>query len=116
MVGTFKFAQEATQFAAGATVFAIGDPPGPAYVVQSGEIEVRRGEDVIESLGPGGVVGEMALLDQTPRSATVVATSDCALVPLDERAFLTHVSHNPYFALELMRVIAGRLRSREAAG
>lgn len=116
MVGTFKFADDATLYAAGATIFTVGDPPGPAYVVQTGEIEVLQDEAVIERLGPGGVVGEMALLDHSPRSATVRASTDCALVPLDERAFLAQVSRNPYFALELMRVITGRLRSREAAG
>ncbi len=55
MVGTFKFAQDGISFADGATVFAVGDPPGPAYVVQSGELQVRHGDRLIETVGPGGV-------------------------------------------------------------
>jgi CRP-like cAMP-binding protein len=66
--------------------------------------------NAVETLGPGGLIGEMALLDHTFRSASAVAKIDCALVPLNEKKFLNHVNRTPMFALQVMRVIADRLR------
>lgn len=65
--------------------------------------------NISETLGPGGVIGEMALLDHTFRIATAVAKTDCTLVPLNEKKFLNHVNRTPMFALQVMRVIADRL-------
>ena len=65
-------------------------------------------------IGPGGIFGELALIDASPRSATATATSDCDLVALDERAFLFHVSQTPFFALSVLRVLADRLRRATA--
>jgi CRP-like cAMP-binding protein len=52
----------------------------------------------------------MALLDKTPRSATAVAKTDCKLVAVDERRFKFLVQQTPHFSLQLMRIIADRLR------
>ena len=54
--------------------------------------------------------GEMALIDKKPRSATVTAATDVEMVPVNERQFLFLVSQTPFFALKVMRVLAGRLR------
>ncbi|HEU5100134.1 MAG TPA: Crp/Fnr family transcriptional regulator [Roseiflexaceae bacterium] len=66
--------------------------------------------------GPGGIVGEMALIDDRPRSATAVAATDCRLVPIDERRFTFLVQQTPMFALAVMRVMAERLRRRLGEG
>lgn len=52
------------------------------------------------------IFGEMSLIDKAPRSATVTATGDCTLIPLDERRFLYLGHESPYFSLDVMKVIA----------
>jgi CRP/FNR family cyclic AMP-dependent transcriptional regulator len=56
------------------------------------------------------IVGEMALVDTSHRSPTAVAKTDCKLVPLDETKFKVHVHHTPFFAVQVMRIMANRLR------
>jgi CRP-like cAMP-binding protein len=60
----------------------------------------------------GGIVGEMALVDKAPRSANVVAKTDCVLVPIDEAAFMRHVHSTPFFALQVLRITVKRLRQQ----
>ncbi|MAU00875.1 MAG: hypothetical protein CL608_27335 [Anaerolineaceae bacterium] len=57
----------------------------------------------------------MALVDDSPRSATAVAKTDCRLVPLDEKAFLDHIHRTPFFALQVMRILTNRLRNMNTA-
>jgi CRP/FNR family transcriptional regulator, cyclic AMP receptor protein len=57
------------------------------------------------------IFGEMALIDNAPRSATAVAVSDAKLVSVSEKQFLFLISNTPYFALNVMRVMARRLRT-----
>jgi EAL domain-containing protein (putative c-di-GMP-specific phosphodiesterase class I) len=75
------------QLARGEVLFREGEDPGTAFLIESGEIEVRtrqRGRDVILSvLGPGELVGEMAVIDDSPRTATARALDDCVLFPID---------------------------------
>ena len=109
-VDTFKYSKDFQPFFAGDTIFSEGDPGDMMYVVQEGELEVQFRGKVIETVGSGGIVGEMALVDQSPRSATVVARTDCKLVPLDETGFKIHISHTPFFAVQVMRILVERLR------
>ena len=86
------------------------------YVVQDGTADILVGGKVVATVGPGEVVGEMSLIDASaPRSAAVVARTDCELVPVDERRFLFLVQQTPYFGLELIRVLARRLRKQDFA-
>ena len=68
------------EFRAGSTIFAENDPPTSAYLIESGEVEVstlQRGEQTILGLlGHGMLLGEMAVLDNSPRSASAKALSD----------------------------------------
>ncbi len=77
------------QLPAGATLFREGDDPGTAFLIESGEIEVRtrqRSRDVVLSLlGQGDLVGEMAVIDDSLRTATATAISDCVLFPIDRQ-------------------------------
>jgi CRP-like cAMP-binding protein len=65
---------------------------------------------VVETLGPGGVMGEMALVERAPRIATATALSDCKLAVIPEKRFLFMVQQTPHFALQLLRVVVERLR------
>ncbi|NUM48878.1 MAG: cyclic nucleotide-binding domain-containing protein [Anaerolineales bacterium] len=109
-VDTFKHVKDTQNFSAGSIIFNEGDQGDLMYVVQEGELEVYYRNKVIETIGPGGLVGEMALVDQSPRSATVIAKTDCKLVCLDETGFKIHVSHTPFFAVQVMRIMVERLR------
>lgn len=98
------------EFKDGRTIFREGDQGGPMYVVIEGSVTLSvRGRE-LERLGPGGIFGEMALLDSEPRSATAVATMDCRLAPVDHKRFTYMVQQTPHFALQIMRVMADRLR------
>jgi CRP-like cAMP-binding protein len=80
------------------------------YVILDGQVQVLVRNDVIDVLGPGEIVGEMALIDSRARSATAVAKSACRLATIDEKRFLYMVQETPFFALHVMRVLAQRLR------
>src|SRR3954467_9285204 len=109
-LGSFRNGEE-MRLDAGQVLFKKGDVGHEIYVVRSGELQILDGNQVFETVGPGGIVGEMALVDGGPRSATVRAISASEVNPLDERRFLFMVQQTPYFALRLMRVMSTRLRA-----
>ena len=101
---------EGRRYAPGQTIFKEGEPGGEMFVVRSGTVELRVGPHVVETVGAAGVLGEMSLVDEQPRSATAVAGTDTELVAIDEARFALLVQRVPGFALEVMRVMARRLR------
>jgi CRP/FNR family transcriptional regulator, cyclic AMP receptor protein len=103
------------RFATGDTIFKEGDHGDEFFVVVSGEVEIRSGNRRLETLGPKGIFGEMALIDDNPRSATVIALTDVTVAPIKEMQFLFLVKHMPTFALKVMRVLANRLRLQNKA-
>lgn len=109
-IDIFKDEENTESFSAGQTIFKEGEPGELMYVIQDGEVDILAKDQLVETIGPGGVLGEMALLDASARSATAIAKTDCKLVPLDARRFQIHVHHTPYFAIQVMRVMADRLR------
>ena len=80
------------------------------YVILSGELEVHLQGMVVDTLTQGGTFGEMALIDGSPRSATVVAKTGCELAAINEKTFVLLVDEMPYFALSTMRNLVDRLR------
>lgn len=109
----FRFAKETEARRAGEIIFADGQAGQVMYGVKEGTVDVVVHGKIIETVGPGGFVGEMALIDQHPRSATVVAKTDCVLVPIDEHRFMYLVQQTPFFALDLMRILVRRLRTMD---
>ena len=102
-------------FKAGAIIFREGDPAEELYVIKSGKIEIRLGNRVLDTLPERSIFGEMALIDASPRGATAVALTDVTLVPVAEKQFLFLVSRTPHLALNVMRVLARRLRATSVA-
>jgi CRP/FNR family transcriptional regulator, cyclic AMP receptor protein len=91
-------------------IFTQDDEGSAMYVVRSGKVAIMSAGAVLESIGPNGIFGEIALIDGSPRSATAVAREPTEVAVIDERAFLDLVERNPGFALDLMRRLAMRLR------
>jgi CRP-like cAMP-binding protein len=97
-------------FSNGETIFEEGDHAEKMFVVIEGQAEILFDGRVIETVEPGGAFGELALIDNSPRSASAVAKTDCKLVPVDRRRFLFLVKEHPSFAVEIMGIMAKRLR------
>lgn len=110
------FAEEASPRTceAGETIFSAYDMGAEMYIILDGEVELTMGSKVIETLGPGEPFGEMALIDQAPRVATATAKTPCKLAVIPERRFLFMVQTTPTFALQIMKVMADRLRNMNA--
>jgi len=102
-------------FKAGQTIFSEGTPGDFLYGVIEGEVEIRKGGKVVDTIGPGGIFGEMALIDHTARSATAVAKTDCKAAQINEKRFYFLVQQTPNFALHLLRVLTDRLRHHSNA-
>jgi CRP/FNR family transcriptional regulator, cyclic AMP receptor protein len=102
-------------YAKGDTIFREGEQADEFFVVVRGEAEIRSGNRRFETVGQNGIFGEMALIDDSPRSATVVALTDVTVAPIQEQQFLFMVKHTPFFALRVMRVLADRLRRQNKA-
>lgn len=113
-INIFKSEERSERFHAGDVIFSEGDPADRFYVVREGTVTLSANGRELEQVGPGGIFGELGLLDRAPRSATATAETDCDVVALDERGFIYHVSQTPFFALTVMKVLADRLR-RESA-
>ncbi len=102
-------------YKAGETIFREGDSGSEFYVVQRGQVRILSGNRLLETLGGNEIFGEMALINSSPRSATVVAETDVTVAPITEKQYLFLVRHTPYFALKVMRVLANRLRHQNKA-
>lgn len=99
--------------AAGQHLFSAGDTGGLMYVLATGSAEVRVHQRIVETLQHGSIVGEMGLVSPAPRSASVIALSDCEFVEIDEKRFQFLVQNTPFFAIQVMRVMAERLRATD---
>ncbi len=102
--------KEQRTFSSGEILFSQGDVGDVMYGVIEGEIEIAVNGRVVETVGPGGVVGEVALVDTLPRSATATARTDTKVAVIDNHRFMLMVAQNPWFSIQVMRVMADRLR------
>lgn len=95
----------------GECLFQEGERGNEMYVQMSGCAQILVKGRVVEKTTTGAILGEMALIDQGPRAATVVATSDdCRFAVIETKRFSFMVQQTPNFALHVMRVLASRLR------
>jgi len=85
-------------YEAGATIVREGQIGVLMYVILKGKVAIRVGGNLVENVGPGGLFGEMALVDRTPRLASAVAESNCKLLAINRNAFLNLVKHSRRFA------------------
>jgi len=94
--------------AAGETLFLKGDAARSMYVVETGTIEILMFGRPLDRIGPGSILGEMALIDADARSAAALTSEPCTLIGIDRNAFNALVTEEPRFALEVVRVMAER--------
>ena len=111
----FRQDSDAVQLAAGEFLFKEGDKRDVMYVLLEGEMDIRLGEYVVETAKPGALIGEMALIDDSPRAANAVAKAPCRLAKIDKRRFHFLVQQHPQFATHVMKELADRLRHMNAA-
>ena len=110
--GLERFARD---FPAGTVLFEEGQPGDYMYVVQAGEVEIRRmvgeTERVLAVLSPGEFLGEMAILNGRPRSATAVVRTAARLVVIEGKTFEAMLRARPEIALRIIKTLALRLES-----
>jgi CRP/FNR family transcriptional regulator, cyclic AMP receptor protein len=94
---------------AGDVIFKQGDAGQELFIVKSGKVQIRSGNRVLDTLSPGNIFGEMALIDSAPRNATAVAITDATLIAVSEKQFMFSIST---LALNIMRDMSRRLRKR----
>ncbi len=95
---------------AGEKVFLENETGTVMYMVRSGRIDVLTYGTVLENVRAGGIFGEMALIDDAPRSAAAIAAEPSSVFTIDKSTFLALVRDEPEFALRVMHVLAARIR------
>lgn len=110
LIAHFQEARNLVFIQAGVPLFNEGEPGNTMYVLMEGSASVVVAGQVIEVARPGALLGEMALVDSSVRSATVIARSNCRLLPINRTQFDLLVRESPEFARHVMMVIADRLR------
>ncbi|MFO0581499.1 MAG: cyclic nucleotide-binding domain-containing protein [Anaeromyxobacter sp.] len=101
---------EARQVRASQTLFREGEQGNSAFVVLEGELEITIRGITMERVGPGGIVGEMAFVDDSPRAASVSALLDSKVAEVPAARFDEIVRKDPAFARVLLSIVAERLR------
>lgn len=110
-LGLFRGETNILTLQPGEVLFEKGDTGRHMYVIKSGEVQVADGNQYFENVPAGGIVGEMALISDHPRSATVRAITASAVIPIDEKRFSFFVQQEPFFAIRVMRVMSARLKA-----
>lgn len=109
-IDLFRNEKDLIELQPGQVLFARGDEAHEAYVIISGTVEIVINDTVIDTATEGGIVGEMALIEDAPRSATVRAKDVTTVARIDENRFAFLVQQTPFFALKVMRIMSERLR------
>lgn len=110
-LGLFSHATDTVTLSPGQVLFKKGDRGDQLYIIKSGQVAIGDGNHVFETLSVGGILGEMALVDEQPRSATARALTQAEVIPIDQRRFLFLVQQTPFFAIRVMQVMCARLRT-----
>jgi len=113
----FRFAGKQKAFAKGKKIFTEnqrGIPfllmPNRMYLLLDGEVGIFARDKPVGTIRPGQIFGEMASIDQGPRTGTALARTTCRVIALDDRQLRAALGRYPEFALMLMSVMIGRLR------
>jgi CRP/FNR family transcriptional regulator, cyclic AMP receptor protein len=106
--------QGTVRYDRGKVIMVQGQAGAFMYVVLEGRVAITLRGTVVERVGPGGVFGEMALVDQGARTANANAEADCVLLAINRQIFLNLVKADPTFGVSLLTAIAERVRNTAA--
>src|SRR5215204_3053019 len=103
------------KYSAGEMIFQYGEPGGALYIIRSGEVEVFIKDNtgnrlILETSGPGDYFGELSLMDEGPRTASVVVTKDVDLLRLDRADLEVFFNKHPAAAMDMLAVMGKRIR------
>ena len=102
--------ENSQKFKRGAVIFKEGEPANVMYVVLSGVVDLQLNGITVNQVSEDQIFGEMALIDDNPRSATAIALVDCTVAAIDQKRFEYIIQQTPNFASQVMGVMADRLR------
>jgi len=102
--------QEPANFPAGRVIMSAGAVGAFMYVVLDGRVAISVGDSVVERVGPGGIFGEIALVDRSARAASATAETDCRLLAINRADFINLVKAKPAFGASLLKSIAVRMQ------
>ncbi len=111
-IDLFRNTNEYVLYEPGQVIFEEGQPGDVMYAIIDGEVEITVKGTLVDRVGPGGIIGEMALIDNSPRSGTARARTPSKLVPISQKRFTFLVQQTPYFSIQVMQIMAERLRRR----
>lgn len=109
----FKDWKEVKEYPANAVIFSENDAADFMYVILKGEVELSLEGEPLGIESEGGVFGEMAMIQNAPRSATATCLTKVKLAQVDREQFTQVVAHNVDFSLKVMAVLANRLRAAD---
>jgi CRP-like cAMP-binding protein len=95
----------------GENLFREGERGQEMYALLEGTADIVVGTHVVETAVPGALLREMAMIEDAPRVATMVARTPCRLARIGRQRFHFLVQQNPFFATRVMKVLVDRLRS-----
>ena len=107
---TAALPEKVVRFARETIIFKEGQAGTFMYMVKSGRIAIAVGSNIVEVVGPGGTFGEMAIVDESPRTARAGTLDESELVAIDRTTLIGLIKKQPVFAMALLRGIADRLR------
>lgn len=109
-IAAIDAAAQEHDFSAGQIVVTQGTPGQAFYLILSGRVELVRDGASLGTFGPGDFFGEMSLLDQAPRSATVRAVEPTTCIMISSWDFKALLEQHPSIAVKLLEVLSRRLR------
>ncbi|MFN5922948.1 MAG: cyclic nucleotide-binding domain-containing protein [Pseudanabaena sp.] len=113
-INLFNNAKDFIIIPAGEVIFEKGGIADYMYVIIEGEVEILIDGKFLDITSDGGIIGEMALIDSSPRSATAIAKTECKLVPVDQKRFEFLVQQTPNFSINVMKIMVERIRKLDA--
>jgi CRP/FNR family cyclic AMP-dependent transcriptional regulator len=114
LVELFRHQIDLQELPAGQVLFKEGEKGNFMYILMSGTADIIVNNRVLETANAGSIVGEMAIIDDDTRSATVMAKTDCKFLPIERERFTFLVQQKPEFALHVMKMLTHRLRMTDA--
>jgi CRP/FNR family cyclic AMP-dependent transcriptional regulator len=111
----FRNEPDIVLFAPGDVILRAGEPGDAMYVIIDGSVDIRLADKSIDVAGRGEIIGEMAMVDQSSRSASIHALTPVRLARIDRRRFLYLTQNTPSFAIDVMTVMASHIRRFDAA-